>query len=291
MSDDTAVFEAERPRLRAVAYRMLGSMTDADDVVQDAWLRWHRLGDDGRAAVEHPPGWFTTTTTRLALDRLKSAQRRREEYVGPWLPEPVLTDDDPAESVALAESLTIGFLAVLERLAPVERAVFLLSDVFEEPFRSIAPIVGRSEDACRQIASRARRRVREERPRVHGPDDGDDRDRLVDAFIGACLRGDVEEFRRVLADDVVLVSDGGAEVHAARRPVRGVARVARLFTNLTKRLPEDIGVEVHHVNGEPGFVVTRDGRPWYVIALEVVNDRVTAIHLVINPDKLRHLLP
>jgi RNA polymerase sigma-70 factor (ECF subfamily) len=280
------VFEAERRRLRSIAYRMLGSLEDADDVVQETWLRWDRIGQEGRAAVGNPSAWLTTSATRLALDRLKSAQRRREEYVGPWLAEPVLTDSDPAVSVELTESLTLGFLSVLERLAPVERAVFLLAEIFDEPFAVIAPTVGRTEEACRQIASRARRRVREGRPRFEPVERRDD---LVAAFVSACADGRLDEFRRVLADDVVMVSDGGAAVHAARRPVRGVYRVGRLLGNLVKRVPQGATMEFHEVNGEPGLLVRREGTPWYVIALESHGEKITAIRLVINPDKLHRI--
>jgi RNA polymerase sigma-70 factor (ECF subfamily) len=280
-------FERERARLQSVAYRMLGSMADAEDVVQDAWLRWQRLDDAEREAVERPAAWLTTVTSRLALDRLKSAQHQREEYVGPWLPEPVLTDDDPAATVELAESLTLGFLVVLERLNPVERAVFLLADVFGEPFGAIAKVVDRSEEACRQIASRARRRVRDER-RAFDPD-GARRDDLVQAFMAACAFGQVDELRRVLTADVVLVSDGGREVHAARRPVVGFERVARLLANLAKRMPADTAFVPHDVNGERGLVFTRNGATWLVMAFEMADDRITAIRLVLNPDKLRHI--
>jgi RNA polymerase sigma-70 factor (ECF subfamily) len=285
--DPTDVFDAERPRLRALAYRMLGSMADADDVVQDAWLRWHRLGADGRSAVDRPAAWLTTATSRLALDRLKSAQHQRETYVGPWLPEPVLTDDDPAASAELAESLTLGFLAVLERLGPVERAVFLLADVFGESFATIATVVGRSEEACRQIASRARRRVRDERRAVR-PEPANS-DELINAFMAACAFGDVEQLRQVLIDDVVLVSDGGREVHAARRPVVGFHRVSRLLTSITKRLAADVAIERHEVNGEPGLVFSRDGAVWLVMVFEQEADRIVAIRLVLNPEKLRHI--
>jgi len=154
MNDGLGAFEAERPRLRALAYRMLGSIADADDVVQETWLRWQRLGPDERDAVERPGAWLTTTASRIALDTLKSARRQREQYVGPWLPEPLLTDDEPASTVELAESLTLGFLVVLERLTPVERAVFLLADVFAEPFSRIASVVDRSEDAGRSRLAR-----------------------------------------------------------------------------------------------------------------------------------------
>jgi RNA polymerase sigma-70 factor (ECF subfamily) len=280
-------FEAERARLQALAYRMLGSMADAEDVVQEAWLRWARLGPDGQAAVERPAAWLTTVASRLALDKLKSAQRQREEYIGPWLPEPILTDGDPAMAAELAESLTIGFLAVLERLGPVERAVFLLADIFAEPFSAIAPVVERSEEACRQIASRARRHVREER-HVFQPA-AERRDDLVRAFMAACTFGQVDDLRRVLSDDVVLVSDGGRDVHAARRPVIGFSRVSRLLRTVSGRIPADAVVELHQVNGEPGLVFTRHDRVWLVMAFESRHDRIEAIRLVLNPAKLAGL--
>lgn len=282
---DVEAFEAERGRLRSLAYRMLGSLADADDVVQDTWLRWQGIGAERRAEIDRPAAWLTTAATRLALDRLKSAQRQREEYVGPWLPEPVLTDDDPAESVVLAESLTLGFLTVLERLGPVERAVFLLADVFDEPFASIAATIGRSEEACRQIASRARRRVSDERRRFEPADS----DALVHAFVAACAMGSIDEFRKVLTDDVVLVSDGGADVHAARRPIMGIDRVVRLLSNLTRRLPDDVELEFHRVNHEPGLVVRRNGLPWYVLVLAVRDGRAEAVRLVLNPAKLHRI--
>jgi len=288
------VFEGERARLRGLAYRMLGSMADADDVVQEAWLRWDRLGDEGRAAVQQPAAWFTTTVSRLAVDVLRSAHRRRVQYVGPWLPEPILTDagsplaalDDPAASAELAESITLGFLTVLERLGPVERAVFLLVDVFGEPYSQAAAVVGRSEEACRQIASRARRRVREER---RAPARAEHPDELVAAFMAACAGGSADGLRKVLSEDIVLVSDGGREVRAARRPVVGVARVSRLLLNLTSRLKPDVEIELHSVNGEPGLVFARAGRPWMVMAFEIAADQIVAMRLVLNPEKLREV--
>lgn len=288
--EHTGVFEAERQRLHALAYRMLGSTVDAQDVVQETWLRWERLGQVGRAAIESPAAWLTTAAARLALDTLKSAQRQRERYVGPWLPEPVLTDDDgPLASVELAESLTIGFLVVLERLGPVERAVFLLADVFGESYAEIAPIVERSEGACRQIASRARKRVRDERRRFEpAPSRRAD---LLHAFMAACAFGQIDDLRRILSDDVVLVSDGGQEVHAARRPVIGFHRVSRLLASLTRRMPQDAQVELHEVNGEPGLLFARRGRPWLVMAFEMHGDQIAAIRIVINPAKLSNLRP
>ena len=283
------LFDVERSRLQGLAYRMLGSMADAEDVVQEAWLRWEGLGAPGRAEVRRPAAWMTTVASRIALDKLKSAQRQREEYVGPWLPEPVLTDGDPALAAELAESLTIGFLAVLERLAPVERAVFLLADVFGEPYSAIAPVVDRSEEACRQIASRARRRVREERQLFQPA--AARRDDLLDAFLAACAFGQVDGLRRVLGDDVVLVSDGGRNVHAARRPVVGFDRVSRLLCNITGRVPADSLIAHHEVNGEPGLVFTRGEQTTMVMVFEIRSNRIEVIRLVINPEKLSRIAP
>ena len=280
---DVAAFEAERGRLVAIAYRMLGTVTDAEDVVQDGWLRWDHLGADGRAAVANPAAWCTTAVTRLALDRLRAARRQRAEYVGPWLPEPVATTADPAETVELAESLTLGFLALLERLNPVERAAFLLADVFGEPYARIAEVLGRSEEACRQAASRARRRVREAR-RGAPPANAE---LLLGAFLGACAQGDVDGLRALLAADVVLVSDGGALVHAARRPVVGADRVTRLLVNLAKRMPEGLAIEPVVINGEAGFVGRIGGAPVMVGNVEERAGLISAVRIMVNPDKLR----
>ena len=282
--ETTDPFDAQRARLQGLAYRMLGSMADAEDVVQEVWLRWAGLGERGQSDVLRPAAWMTTVASRLALDRLKSAQRTREEYIGPWLPEPVLTDGDPAMAVELAESLTIGFLAVLERLAPVERAVFLLADVFAEPYSAIAPVVDRTEEACRQIASRARRHVRKERQQFQP--EAARRDDLLDAFLAACAFGQVDDLRRVLADDVVLVSDGGRDLHAARRPVVGFDRVSRLLCNLTGRVPADSVIAHHEVNGEPGLVFSIGARTTMVMVFEIRANRMCAIRLVMNPEKL-----
>lgn len=283
---DVATFERERARLEALGYRMLGSMVDAQDAVQDGWLRWERLGADGRAAIDNPAAWCTTVVSRLALDRLRSVRHEREQYVGPWLPEPVAATPDPADSAELAESLTLGFLTVLERLGPVERAAFLLADVFGEPFSTVAEVVGRSEDACRQAASRARRRLRDEHRRVpveHG-------EGLMVAFLGACIDGDVDRLRTLLAADAVVISDGGALVHAARRPVVGIDRVTRLLINLSSRLSSDVRPELATINGEPGLIGWLDGRPMMVIALEVRDGVIGAVRIMVNPDKLRALV-
>ena len=282
MSESPDPFVVERARPWGLAYRMLGSRADADDVVQDAWLRWNGADQTG---VANPAAWLTTVASRLAVDRLRVRSRERQRYVGPWLPEPVLTgeplvgSEDPTE---LADSLSIGFLAMLERLEPIERVVFLLSDVFDEPFRDIANVVDRSEAACRQIASRARRRVRDERRiRTFRPSRSE-ADRLVEAFCLASVTGDLDGLSALLDAGVVLVSDGGAHAHAARRPVVGRPRVIRLITNLTKRMaPRLTGVRLAQINGEPGVIL--DGAHGPIVALAFdVGTAIENIYAIVN---------
>jgi RNA polymerase sigma-70 factor (ECF subfamily) len=285
------LFERQRPRLVGLAYRMLGTVADAEDVVQDTWFRWRALGP-GEAV--RPEAWLTTVATRIALDHLRTARRRREAYVGPWLPEPLVADVGPAEAAELAESLRLGFLMVLDQLQPVERAVFLLSDVFAVPFVDIAATIGKSEAACRQIASRARRRVRPaEGDRGPGPsaargNPGADR-AVVDALMAAVARGDVDLALRCLAPEVVCVSDGGATTRAARRPVVGADRVARLLINLTRRWAGHLTARPASVNGDVGSVISLDGAVDMVTAFEVEGDRVVTIRMIRNPDKLSHV--
>jgi RNA polymerase sigma-70 factor, ECF subfamily len=277
-------FDAERPRLVGLAYRMLGSMSDAEDVAQDAWLRWRRAD---QSTIDRPAAWLTTVTTRLALDRLRAAQRERERYVGPWLPQPVVTHDDPEASAELAESLTLGFLVMLERLQPEERAVLLLADVFGEPYAAVAAAVGKSEAACRQIAHRARQRVRATHAVTPRP-----QQRAVAArFAAALVAGDIDELLAVLSPGVQLVSDGGADHHAARRPVVGPDRVARFLTNISRRTAGSTTVHEVELNGEPGFVAWRGHRAVMAVVLEVDGDRIAAVRVVVNPDKLAALAP
>jgi len=299
----TATFEAERPRLRGLAYRMTGTPDDADDVVQDAWLRWERADHD---SIDNPAAWLTTVTTRLAIDRLTSARARRETYVGPWLPEPMRPGDeaigpaaigpaavgsaaiaaaDPSELVAASESLSLGFLRVLETLTPVERAVFLLHDVFGYGFDEIAPAVERSPAAARQIAKRARDRVRDGRPRIDP--EPDDVEALSAAFFAAVIDGDVDRLASMLTDDVVHLSDGGPERHAARRPVVGPQKVARLAVNIARRGLE-ASDETHavQVNGQPGFYITRRGEPFMLMVFGWRDGRLAEVLAILNPDKL-----
>jgi RNA polymerase sigma-70 factor (ECF subfamily) len=298
------VFTAERPRLVGLAYRVTGSRVDAEDVVQEAWLRAQRV--DG-STIDRPAAWFTTVVSRLALDQLRSARRRRETYVGPWLPEPVRTapwpgaapvagrpgetpgsrSDDPAELAEAAESLTFGFLRVLETLGPAERVVFLLADVFDTPYDQIAAVVDRSPEACRQLASRARRRVQDGRVRYDLPDDAR---RVVASLLVAISAGEVDDVVHLLADDAVLVSDGGVSARAARRPVVGAVRVARFLVNLGRRMTSAMSVELASINDEPGVVVRQeDGRLYYTMSVQVSGGRAIAVHAVRNPDKLAAL--
>jgi RNA polymerase sigma-70 factor (ECF subfamily) len=275
-------FEHERRRLLGLAYRMLGVLADAEDVVQEAWLRWQSADP---ASVRTPRAWLTTVTTRLSLDRLRTQRRRREEYLGPWLPEPIVTEAGPEDAAELSESLTLGFLTLLDRLGPVERAVFLLVEVFAMPYPEVSDTVGKSEVACRQIASRARRRLR------GGPGRASSRAerKVVDELMIAVARGDVAAALARVAPDAVLVTDGGRKRHAARRPVVGADRIVRFLTNLARRSYEEAEVTPATVNGDPGLVVRLGGAIDLVAAFEVENEQVAAIWMVRNPDKLEHI--
>ncbi len=282
--DAVATFEAEHARLVGLAYRITGSRAEADDVVQDAWIRWQ----GAEADVDRPAAWLTTVTSRLALDRLRSARHRREEYPGPWLPEPLATEPGPGELAELADSLTYGFLTVLERLGPTERVVLLLADVFGMPMSEIAAVVDRSEVATRQVASRARTRVREERTRFATNDDA--AWQATVAFLAAAQEGDLDGLVRMLSDDALMLTDGGPDIHAARRPVVGPTRIARFVANVTKRLqPADV-IELATVNGVPGLVVrSPDGRAQLAMAVEADAGGIHHLYAVNNPDKLARL--
>lgn len=277
MSADLA---ALRPRLFGIAYRILGSIGDAEDAVQTAFLRLeeHRHDD-----IRDAGGWLATVTARLAIDRARSAARERERYVGEWLPEPLI-EADPAEETTLADDLAIGFLRVLERLQPLERTAMLLHDVFDYSHAEIAAMLDKNEDAVRQIASRARSRVRAERPRVNI-----DRERanaLVDRFIDALHEGDIEELRAVLASDVVNVADGGGRVAAALKPVVGRDNVARLLHGLSKKYWQAGTLRRMTVNAQPGVGVFEGDRLRVAIAFDFDGEAIRCIYAVVNPEKL-----
>ena len=277
------LFSTERARLLGLAYRILGSLVDAEDVVQEAWLRWSGADHE---SIERPAAWLTTVTTRLALDRLKSAHRRREAYVGPWLPEPILTSPGPEEAVEAAETLTLGFLAMLEQLDPTARVVFLLTDVFGYSSDEVAAAVGKSAAACRQIASRARRRLRDAKPSRPSPTDRAIADRLM-AALGS---GDVKGAMALMSEDVVLVTDGGPKRHAARRPVTGPFRVTRFLATVGRRLSPAVQFVPVTVNTAAGFrFIDPAGQQDAAIAIDVNGGLVSAIWVVSNPDKLTHM--
>jgi RNA polymerase sigma-70 factor, ECF subfamily len=285
-----ATLVAERPLLVGLAYRITGSRVEAEDIVQDAWLRARRTD---AATIDNPAAWLTRVVARLALDHLRSARHRRESYVGPWLPEPVVgmidagSVDDPAVATELAESMTFGFLRVLETLGPLERVVFLMADVFDVPFADIGRTVDRSPEACRQIASRARRRMREGTTRHEIPDEAD---RVVGELVAAVTSGDVERVLSLLAEDAVLISDGGPRAYAARRPVVGRERIARFLVNTSHRLPTPrLRTKSAVINGEPGVVVTVDGRWVLTLTAHVDDGAIAALYIVVNPDKLAAL--
>jgi RNA polymerase sigma-70 factor, ECF subfamily len=274
-------FERARPRLLRLAYSELGDVGEAEDVVQDAWLRLARADAE---AIENLDGWLTTVVARLALDRLRSARARRESYVGPWLPEPLLSDD-PADSVTLDESISYALLTVLEQLSPAERTAFVLHDVFDLPFDDIAEVVGRTPEAVRQLASRARRHVQQERPRYAAS--RDEHDRAVRAFARAAAEGNLEGLVAVLDPDVVWTSDGGGRAVAARTPQRGGARVARAWAALSRRSTRE-PAEVT-LNGRLGLVLWSVDGDRTALSFVVIDGRITRLNAIRNPEKLRRL--
>jgi len=285
-----AEFEDLRPRLFGIAYRMTGSVGDAEDACQDAWLRWQRVD---HASVDNAEAYLVRTVTRIAIDRLRSAQHRRETYVGPYLPEPLVADDpaaQPETAAELADSLTFAFLVMLDELSPVERAVLLLHDVFGYTFDEVATMVDSSPAACRQLASRTRRKLDHEREALRRPDEAREQE-LVTQLLATIATGDIDEVMHLLAPDVVLLSDGGALRHAARRPVVGPDRVARLLVNLAKRvLTADVEIRAVQVNGEPGLLFVLDGHPDNVLSFSFAPDgRARRLYSQLNPEKLHHL--
>jgi len=290
--DATAMFMEQRPRLFGVAYRMLGSVADAEDVVQETFLRWQEVIGPGAVVVESPQAYLTTMVSRRCLDELRSARRRREEYVGAWLPEPLLADDglDPAAGAELADSLSTAFLVVLEALSPAERAAFLLHDVFGYAYPELARMLGRGEAACRQLVARARRRVAERRPRFDVQPE--EHARLLEEFAQATRAGSLDGLVSLLAPDAVLTADGGGVVTAARNPIVGADRIARWILGVAAKSPTPVSMEIGPVNGQPGIRFYRDGALLGVTSIDVRDGRIQGVYLQVNPYKLpRHDAP
>ncbi len=289
MTDLATRHDELRPLMFSIAYRMLGQVSEAEDVVQNAWLRMQT----DETVVRSPEAYATTVTTRLAIDQLRSARVRREAYVGAWLPEPLLTtpaDADPAARAETADSVSMAFLVLLESLSPVERAVFLLREVFGYGYDQIAAVVEKSEPNCRQIFARARARVDERRPRFEVS--RAHRDELARRFFAACEQGDMAGLERLLADDVVFNGDGGGKAPAVRRPVEGRVQVLRFLGALLQQgAAQGARIEPVEVNGQPGAqLIGGDGRLVSVLALDIADGHIQAMHNVLNPDKLRHLV-
>jgi RNA polymerase sigma-70 factor (TIGR02957 family) len=287
MPDATQLFEHSRRKLQGIAYRMLGSVHDAEEVVQDAWLRWSEVDDPH--ALDSAEAWLVTTTSRLALDRLRAAKVRREHYPGLWLPDPLLSDSPPSpqDLVERADDISVAFLVVLERLAPDARAAFLMREVFDASYGEVAQVVGKSEDACRQLVHRAKEQVRAGRPRqrvsreVHH--------QLLARFATAAAQGDFASLKSLLDEDAELIGDGGGKVISFPKPLHGGQRIAQLFFAAHRRFGDRVRMELAVINGQWGLLRFIDGELESAQSLDVDGDRIARIHVQRNPDKLARL--
>ncbi len=276
-------FEGLRPRLFGIAYRMVGTRAEAEDIVQEAWIRLERAG--GVSSLE---GFLVKAVTRLSIDHLRSGRVRRETYVGPWLPEPLVTsEDDPAREVERLELLSLALLRVVDRLEPLERAAFLLREVFSYDYAEVARIVGKREDHCRQLVHRARTHLKAERPRVEATEE--EHRRLLAGFLKAAAQGDLEVLESLLLEDVVLLSDSGGKAKAARNPVRGRNAVARFMAGITAKGDPAARLDIVRLNGLPGAVVWHNGQIVLAMSLDVREGAIGGVFMTRNPDKLAAL--
>ena len=285
METPDSMFASARPMLFSIAYRMLGSVMDAEDLVQDAWLRWKEAPE---AEVRSPRAYLTTIVTRLAINRLRAARTKRETYVGPWLPEPLVTEDTP-DTVELAESLSMAFLVLLERLSPIERAVFLLHEVFDFEYAEIARMVDKTEANCRQLLARAKKRVGAPRTRFEA--DPDQARRLTQRFTEASLAGDLDGLLALLAEDITLWADGGGKAKgAALKPLHGATPVARFIVGVMRHVvPAGTSLRPTRINGQAGFIAYLSGRPLSALIFDIRRGRIQTIYAIGNPDKLQTL--
>jgi RNA polymerase sigma-70 factor (ECF subfamily) len=285
--DRAGTFERYRPRLFGIAYRMLGSVEDANDLTQETYLRWHQADVE---AIRAPEGWLVTVVTRLSIDRLRSASHERDSYVGEWLPEPMATDapSAPDRHAEMASDLSMAFLVLLERLAPDERAAFLLREVLDTDYAEIARVIGKSEAACRQMVHRARTRVRDERPRFIVAIEA--KERLLDRFILALEREDKEGLLALIGSDATFTSDGGGRVSAARNVVHGADRIVRLVLGLKQKYGSALRHEIAWINGEPALATYAREDLFCTTSFESDGERLLAFYRVLNPDKLKHAL-
>ena len=282
MPSDIETFESYRPLLFSIAYRMLGSAMDAEDIVQETYLRYQNAQNQD---IQFPKSYLATITTRLCLDYLKSAKTRREDYIGTWLPEPICTDTSPSQIVGDQESITIAFLVLLESLSPIERAVFLLREVFDYSYAEIAPVVGKSENNCRQYYRRAQQFIIQRRPRFESS--SATQEKLVESFLQALTTGDVETLKEVLAEDITLYGDGGGKARAIRHPIIGRDGVVRfLITGIYRQLPPDILMGIVKVNVIPAICFWHQNRLLCLMTFSLAANRIEAIRNILNPDKL-----
>jgi RNA polymerase sigma-70 factor (ECF subfamily) len=273
--------------LNRLAYRMLGSLPDADDIVQDAYVRWSQ---EERDAVTSPRAYLSAIVTRLCIDRRQSIEERKKTYIGPWLPDPVVEAGaaDPADRIETAESVSMALLLVLESLTPVERAAFLLRRIFDYGYGEIAEILGKTEANCRQLVSRAEEHIHQRRPRFDArPEEAE---RLTLAFLEACASGDMQGLLDVLTPEAVLYSDGGGKAAAALAPIVGADRIARMFIGILKKAPPGVEIRDVRVNGQPGLLVTIDGQVIQVMTFDIDQDRIAACYVVRNPEKLARVV-
>lgn len=286
MDDATLTFDSHRRRLQGIAYRMLGSVAEAEEVVQDAWLRWHEADKAGFDSAE---AWLVTVVTRLSIDRLRAAKVQREHYIGAWMPEPTLTDapDTPEQLLERADNVSVAFLAVLERLTPEARAAFLLREVFDTDYEEVARTLGKSEAACRQLVHRAKAQVLEARPRFQVS--RETHQRLLRAFADAAARGSLQDLKALMAEDVELIGDGGGKVQSFSKVLRGSQRLAQLYFALWRRLGAAVRMELVEINGEPGLLRFVDGQLESAQTFEIEGERIVRIRAQRNPDKLARI--
>jgi RNA polymerase sigma-70 factor (ECF subfamily) len=284
MTTNAETFEGYRPLLFSIAYRMLGSVMEAEDMVQEAYLRYEHVPAEN---IQSPKALLTTIVTRLCLDHLKSAKVEREQYVGEWLPEPLLTENAPNAIIGERENISMAFMVLLESLSPVERAVFLLREVFDYPYDEIAKIVDKTEANCRQYYHRAKQYLVERRPRFIPS--VEEQQRLIESFLLAISTGDVDSLNQILAEDVTATGDGGGKVAAARHPIVGREMVMRLMFGLARQVPENWRFEFAEFNGAPAVLMWLGDQPFGVMHFTCENGQITAIHNIVNPDKLKHI--
>lgn len=284
LSDEKKVeiFKRHRARLFGIAYRMLGTHGDAEDILQEAYIKWHQANE-----IETPEAWLVTVVTRLSIDRLRKASNERETYIGPWLPEPLAVSDAPTpeEELELASNLSLAFMVLLERLSPLERAAFLLHDIFDLGYTEIARIVGKTETASRQLIHRARERVRTDKPRFEASET--ERARLIKKFSAAANAGDEKTLLALFSDEIQMTSDGGGKVTAARKVIRGKAKLARALAMFGKKAGNLLENVLYPINGEPGILTFYEGKIFSASTFEFEDGKISAVYRVMNPDKLK----